>query len=322
MSGIKPPTLAADPNALSGVRRQAQSQDLAALKETTKQFESLLTKMMLKSMRDANKSFGDSLFGSSQQDMYQDMFDDQLTSQLAGGRGLGLADLLFQQLSRSTAGSKGASSPADALIANPAPTRAPRIAATQAASTRAATTQAQAATQPSTAKEDFVRSLLPLAREAGAQLGVDPHALVAQAALETGWGKSVPANASGDSSFNLFGIKAGARWSGATVSVPTREFESGTAVRRVESFRSYESAADSFRDYAGLIRNNPRYADAVGTGKDVAAFASALQQGGYATDPQYAVKVTAVANEVRALAGGPFKSGEPMPLYSFERKTS
>jgi flagellar protein FlgJ len=262
--------------------------------------------MMLKSMRDANHSFGDSLLGSSQQDMYQDMFDDQLTSQLAGGRGLGLSDLLFQQLSRSALGAKTTNSPAGALIANPAPTHAPRPQAAQ-----------------STAKQDFVRSMLPLAREAGAQLGVDPHTLVAQAALETGWGKSVPATPSGDSSFNLFGIKAGARWSGPSAAAPTREFEAGAPVRKVASFRSYDSAADSFRDYAGLIRNNPRYADAVGAGTDVAAFASALQQGGYATDPQYAQKVTALATEVRELAGGSaLKSVESMPLQSLERKSS
>lgn len=277
---------------------KGQPQDLAALKATTKQFESLLTKMMLKSMRDANKSFGDSLFGSSQQDMYQDMFDDQLTTQLAGGRGLGLGDLLFQQLSRSTLGQKqGSASPAAALTPNPAPTRIPRPSSQQISQQISEQTSQQTST-----KQDFVRTMLPLARQAGQELGVDPHALVAQAALETGWGKSVPAGAAGGSSFNLFGMKAGASWSGGTVEVPTHEVESGVAVRQLASFRAYESAADSFRDYAGVIRNNPRYAGAVGTGNDVAAFASALQQGGYATDPDYAQKVTAVANEVRGIA--------------------
>ena len=155
----------------------------------------------------------------------------------------------------------------------------------------------------------------PHAEKAAREIGVDPHALLAQAALETGWGRSVPCNGNGDCSFNLFGIKAGSQWSGATVSVPTLEFEDGVAVRKVERFRSYESAADSFRDYAGLIRDNVRYEDALGAGGDVASFASALQRGGYATDPGYARKIVAVAAEVRAVMnGGALKSNVDVPL--------
>jgi flagellar protein FlgJ len=140
----------------------------------------------------------------------------------------------------------------------------------------------------------------PHAQQAGEALGVDPSALVAQAALETGWGRAVP-NHSDGSSFNLFGIKAGSSWDGATANVPTLEFEDGVAVRKVERFRAYASAADSFNDYAQLIGNNPRYENARGAGGDVATFASALQDGGYATDPNYAQKIVAVADEVRAL---------------------
>jgi flagellar protein FlgJ len=150
-------------------------------------------------------------------------------------------------------------------------------------------------------KSDFISQMWPHAKAAADELGVDPHALLAQAALETGWGKSVPCNASGECSFNLFGIKAGNSWSGASVNVPTLEFEEGVAVRKVERFRAYESPADSFRDYAKLIGNNARYENAVGTGDNVAAFASALQQGGYATDPNYARKLVAVAHELRGL---------------------
>ena len=138
----------------------------------------------------------------------------------------------------------------------------------------------------------------PHAQRAASQLGVDPNALVAQAALETGWGRSVPSQSGGSSSFNLFGIKAGSNWEGATTNVPTLEFEEGVAVRRVERFRAYDSPADSFSDYARLIGNNPRYENARGAGGDVATFASALQDGGYATDPNYAQKVVAVADEV------------------------
>jgi flagellar protein FlgJ len=150
-----------------------------------------------------------------------------------------------------------------------------------------------------TSKDDFISQLRPHAEQAARELGVDANALLAQAALETGWGRSVPCNSNGDCSFNLFGIKAGSQWSGATVNVPTLEFEEGIPVRKVERFRAYDSPADSFRDYAALIRDSSRYANARGAGDNIEAFATALQQGGYATDPHYAQKIAAVASEVR-----------------------
>jgi peptidoglycan hydrolase FlgJ len=259
----------ADFQGLASLKNDAKDKAPTALKEAARQFESLFTQMLLKSMRDANKSFGeDSLFGSDQGDMYQDMFDDQIAMQLSKGKGLGLADMLVRQLQGGVQSAEKTSAPA---------TSAP------AADSHALTTS----------KEDFLRQLRPHAEQAARELGVDPNALLAQAALETGWGRSVPSN-------NLFGIKAGGDWSGATVSVPTLEFEEGIPVRKVERFRAYDSPADSFRDYAALIRDSSRYASARGAGDNVEAFATALQQGGYATDPHYAQKIAAVASEVRA----------------------
>lgn len=265
----------ADFQGLAALKNDAKGQAPAALKEAARQFEALFTQMLLKSMREANKSFGeDSLFGSDQADMYQDMFDDQMALQMSKGRGLGLADMLVRQLAGSaSAGEASAPAPSE-----PSAIRHPL----------------------SASKDDFIRNLRPHAEQAARELGVDADALLAQAALETGWGRSVPCNAQGDCSFNLFGIKAGSRWSGATVNVPTLEFESGIPVRKVERFRAYDSPADSFRDYAALIRDSSRYANARGTGENVEAFAAALQQGGYATDPNYAQKIAAVASEVRA----------------------
>jgi flagellar protein FlgJ len=274
-----------DFSALASLRNDARAQDPSALKEAAKQFESLFTQMLLKSMRDANRSFGeDSLFGSSQGDFYQDMFDDQIAMHLSKGKGLGLADMLVQQLTQ--AGMvKSSEATSDARAS--APTQ---------------TISSSADHQPLTkSKEDFVRIMWPHAQRAGNALGVDPSALVAQAALETGWGRAVPSQASGSSSFNLFGIKAGSSWDGATAHVPTLEFEDGVPVRKVARFRAYDSPADSFNDYARLIGGNPRYENARGAGGDVATFASALQEGGYATDPNYAQKVVAMADEVRAL---------------------
>ncbi len=296
-----------DFSALASLRNDARAQAPGALKEVAKQFESLFTQMLLKSMRDANKGFGeDSIFGSQQGDFYQDMFDDQLTMQMSKGKGLGLADMLVQQLTQA-----GMVKPTDAAATG--------VDKTAHASTP--TISYGDDHQPlSASKADFVRTMWPHAQRAGSQLGVDPNALLAQAALETGWGKSVPSQSGGSSSFNLFGIKAGSSWSGATAQVPTLEFEEGVAVRRVERFRAYDSPADSFSDYARLIGTNPRYENAVGAGGDVATFASALQEGGYATDPNYAQKVVAVADEVRSLTANAapvetFKSAAALPLH-------
>src|SRR5688572_23957493 len=252
-----------DFSALASLRNDAKAQDPAALKEAAKQFESLFTQMLLKSMRDANRSFGeDSLFGSSQGDFYQDMFDDQIALHLSKGKGLGLADMLVQQLTQA-----GMVKPSEAA------TDAQSTAPTQ-------TISSNTDHQPlAKSKEDFVRMMLPHAQRAGNALGVDPSALVAQAALETGWGRAIPNHADG-SSYNLFGIKAGSSWEGATANVPTLEFEDGVAVRKVERFRAYDSPADSFNDYARLIGNNPRYENVRGAGGDVTTFASALQDGG------------------------------------------
>jgi flagellar protein FlgJ len=268
---------------LASLRHEAatKTEDVATLKQAAKQFESLFTQMMLKSMRDANKAFSEgSMFSSSQGDFYQDMFDDQISMELSKGKGLGLADVLVRQLATS-----GMVKDMDAAAASEAASKA----------------QFPADHQPlAKSKEDFVKMMWPHAQKAGEALGVDPSALVAQAALETGWGRAVPNNANGSSN-NLFGIKAGSSWEGATANVPTLEFEDGVAVRKVDKFRAYSSPADSFNDYAKLIGNNPRYENARGAGGDVTTFASAVQDGGYATDPNYAQKIVGIADEVRAL---------------------
>lgn len=276
---------------LASLRNDAtRTQDTATLKEAAKQFESLFTQMMLKSMRDANRSFSEgSMLSSSQGDFYQDLFDDQIAMELSKGKGLGLADVLVRQLAQSGMAS--------------APSSAQSVPATNDHRPLASS------------KEDFVKMMWPHAQRAGEALGVDPSALVAQAALETGWGRAVPSH-TGGSSFNLFGIKAGSGWEGATANVPTLEFEDGVAVRKIERFRAYESPADSFDDYARLIGNNPRYENARGAGGDVATFASALQEGGYATDPNYAQKIVAVADEVRALTNNQASSDHSLKFAS------
>lgn len=269
------------------LRRNARADDPSALREVARQFESIFTKMMLDGMRSA--SFGDPLFGSDQGDMYQDMMDDQLAVEMSQGRGLGLADLLIRQLSGGAQSIAGG--PGDVA--------------------------GGAAPVDDAAKRAFIDTLLPQAEAAGRELGVDPRAIIAQAALETGWGTADPGSA--QASNNLFGIKA-TGWDGATVLADTTEYAGGVAGSERARFRAYASHQDSIDDYVGLLRDNPRYTAALGTGEDVHAFATALQRGGYATDPDYARKLVAVTQQVRQQLGArpdlaaPLKADHTPPL--------
>ena len=321
----------ADTGNLTALQQAAAAHNPQALKEAAQQFESLFTGMVLKSMREAN--FGDSLFGSDQEDMYQDMYDDQIASEISKGRGLGLADMLVQQLRRSglpgttqgssaTSGSSGSSTGATGASGASAGTGASGTSSSAAATTSSST----ASSCPSTAQQlQFAQSLWPEAQQAARQLGVSPVSLVAQAALETNWGRSMPRSAGGSSSNNLFGIKAGATWNGGSVQNTTQEYDSGTATAVKAQFRSYTSPSQCFQDYVSLLQSNPRYAGALGTGADTQAFATALQSGGYATDPAYASKLGAVANTLTrtltqalqgAVAGGSLKSVASLPTTS------
>jgi len=266
----------------AALRRGAQENDPKVLREAAKQFESMFTKMMLESMRKA--SFGDPMFGSDQGDMYQGMMDDQMAVQLSQGKGLGLADMLIRQLSHGAVnGSAQTEAPAGNVVDD-------------------------------ARKQRFIEQVMPHAQAAARELGVDPRAVVAQAALETGWGTSQPADAGG-TSHNLFGIKAGGSWRGASVGSDTTEYLAGNAGTESARFRSYEDIAESVADYVRVLKDNPRYAAALNTGDDVRAFANALQKGGYATDPEYANKLVAVAERLGLAAPvTSFKSAGDAPI--------
>ena len=270
--------------ALSGfnsMRAAAQSDAKSALPAVAKQFESIFTQMMLKSMREAGA--GDGLTDSQAGDSWRDMFDQQLSINLSqSGKGLGIAQMLIKQLGGSTGDGSGASADAVQQQLN------------SAASSVASAAQKAEPFLPQNAA-DFVAKLLPSAQEAAKKLGVSVKAVLAQAALETQWGQHMP-HGKGQSSNNLFGIKAGSSWDGKKVSVPTVEYEDGVAVRKQANFRAYNSAGESFDDYAKMISENPRYAGAKGHGDDVMGFAKGLVAGGYATDPSYAHKLAAIAN--------------------------
>ena len=308
-----------------------------ALPAVAKQFEAIFTQMMLKSMRDANASMGSDIAGSEQANSYRDMFDQQLSLTLANGRnGLGIAKMLVRQLGGKSEPAQAAATAGNGL---PLPTATVLNANVRALLQLGSDRPAGAGSDPSvdslgmpptagagsswqsaldrmargamevaaTAAQvvpggdpvSFVRALAPHAAAAAKKLGVSVRALLAQAALETGWGKHLPSHGNGSSSFNLFGIKAGSSWDGDKVSVPTLEYENGVAVRRRDNFRAYDSPSGSFADYARLLADSPRYAQALGQGENIAAFARGLMHGGYATDPAYVAKLTAIANSAQ-----------------------
>jgi peptidoglycan hydrolase FlgJ len=272
----------ADPANLNGLKREG-AQSPEGLREVARQFESLFTTMMLKSMRSASE--GDPMFGSDQADFYQDMFDQQLAVELGKGRGLGLADMLVRQL-------MGGAVDAPGTATAPLPSSAGGSGAT--------------ADWPPRSQEDFITAIRPAATRAARELGVDPDTVIAHAALETGWGKSVPTGANGQPGYNLFGIKAGGQWQGAATASQTHEFLGGRMQQVSAEFRAYASPEQSMQDYVRLLKGSPRYASALGTGSDVESFARGLANGGYATDPDYVAKLTAVAARL--------KGGNSLPL--------
>lgn len=274
-----------DLSGFNALRQSAQADAKSALPVVAKQFESIFTQMVLKSMRDAN--FGDPNFDSQAGDSWQGLADHQLAVTLSNqGHGLGIAEMLVRQL-----GGKDAATPAAAgQGGDDWKSRLGSVA-------RAVGSSVQAVSHfiPGD-PADFVTKMAPFAQKAAEKLGVSVRAVLAQAALETQWGKHMPQHGDGTPSYNLFGMKAGSSWDGERVSVPTLEVEGGVPVRKRAAFRAYESPAQSFDDYARLLGDNPRYAQALGKGDDVAGFARGLVQGGYATDPSYAHKIAVIAN--------------------------
>jgi flagellar protein FlgJ len=264
---------------LARLRADAAQSSPDSAREAARQFEALFVQMMLKSMRDASSAYGE------QRDRtYDEMFDQQIALEMTRGRGLGLADMLVQQLRLSTPEGAG---PDDA---------APGAAAGAPAAPAAGATAAPAAAATSTpaTPAEFVRELWPHAERAGRELGVDPRAIVAQAALETGWGSRQIRDEAGRSANNLFGIKADGRWDGRRVGVNTLEYEGGLPAPVRAQFRAYDSLAEGVADYVRFLKDNPRYRAALEAGGDAGAYAGELQAAGYATDPRYADKIRSI----------------------------
>ncbi len=291
-----------DPNALGDLKRLARNNDPEALKAAARQFESLFLGMVLKSMRASVQGSG--LMDNESTKLYQSLLDQQLAANMAASGGSGLANALVRQLGGDQTTPPTAEEIARGFDmatvirrpANAAVTPMPPVDDTaRSAAIRRSTTIAPTPAEISSDAAAFVREVLPHAQAASRETGIPAHFMIAQAALETGWGKYQLRNANGQPSHNLFNIKAGRSWQGATVGVAATEYVNGRPVTEQSNFRAYGSYADSFRDYARLIANNPRYAQVLGQ-QDAAGFARELQNAGYATDPRYAEKLTRIIN--------------------------
>ena len=266
--------LALDARGLDTLRLQAKQNPEQASKAVAQQFEAVFLQMMLKSMRDATPQDGPT--DSDQTRMYTSMLDQQIAQSLSA-KGIGLADVMLRQLRRSQ---PAAPSDTSAVPLAPLP---------------ATSKPAEAKTGGPVASQNFLSRMKEHAIAASNATGIPAKFLLGHAALESGWGKGEIRNADGSASHNLFGIKAGRNWKGATVDVTTTEYVDGAPRKMVQTFRAYASYAQAFQDYASLMKNSPRYA-AVLKQSDGAGFAQGLQRAGYATDPRYAEKLTGILN--------------------------
>ncbi|MET0962591.1 MAG: flagellar assembly peptidoglycan hydrolase FlgJ [Noviherbaspirillum sp.] len=291
------PSISGDGADLPALRRAGRADSPEALRAAARQFEGLFMNMVMKSMREATPQ--DSPFDSQQSRMYTSMLDQKVSDKFAQ-RGMGLADALMRQLSNNASGTTlpAGLEQAGAAAMPAAPVKPTGLSATPPgqATPLEISSARQYPARPGHVQE-FQNKLASHANEASRATGIPAKFMLGQAALETGWGKREIRGADGGASHNLFGIKATGNWTGKTVEVATTEYVNGVAEKRMEKFRAYDSYADSFRDYASLLKNNPRYKHVIANGQDATAFAQGLQNAGYATDPNYAAKLSRIIRQ-------------------------
>jgi len=287
-SGAAMASSSGDATSIAALRSAAARDPKAAIRETARQFEALFMQQLMKSMREATMSSG--MLENSGSQLGTEMLDTQYANKMSGLPG-GLAAAIARQLERQM----GAG--AAAALAAPA-----SAAAAGAPSASASAPSAEAV--PLSARQiDFIRSHQQAARASEAASGIPASFMVAQAAHESAWGQREIRNADGTSAHNLFGIKAGPGWSGPVAEITTTEYVGGEAQKVTAKFRAYASYGESFRDYAKLMKESPRYAGVVARAAQAPAsaasaqgFAQGLQRAGYATDPAYASKLARLIN--------------------------
>jgi flagellar protein FlgJ len=282
---VNPTRMVSDAASLDGLRNVAARDPKTAAKEVARQFESLFMNELLKSMRASIESSG--MTDNAGTKLGTELLDAQLANKMVGRPG-GLSEVIARQLERQMSLTQGpipsTSSANNSLPVISAPGSTPKI--------------------PEKSAAGFIEQHSSAAQAAADKTGIPAPFMLAQAALETGWGKREIIGNDGSVSHNLFGIKAGANWKGPTVDVTTTEYIGGRPQQVVQSFRAYASEAQSFADYANLIKNSPRYAAVMAAGSDAKGFAQGLQKAGYATDPAYADKLGKVIDTTVRLQRG------------------
>ncbi len=272
---------------LVDVRHEMAHGDRGPVREAAAQFEALFIQTLMKNMRDA--SLGEGIFDSEQHKLYQGMLDQQFAIKMASGECIGIAEMRVRQLGGGESDEAADAGSKPAVTVSTGESLLPVINRPGSA---------EKPPEPEKVRFDspeaFVRELWPHVKEIANKLGVEARGIMAQAALETGWGRHVPQGADGASSFNVFGIKADKRWDGDAVTKQTLEFRDGLPRPESARFRAYSSVAESVKDYFEFLTGNPRY-DGVSKANTAADFGRSLAEAGYATDPDYADKIERLA---------------------------
>lgn len=310
--------LAAGGASLDALRGAAARNPADTVKEVSRQFEALFMQELMKSMRATTMDSG--MLSNSATAMGGDMLDQQYAMQLSGQPG-GLAAAIARQLERQM----GVASTTETVPGNPRFLPLPGLRSGQGNASGNAVSALSGATESDSAgavtpygsnAQQFVASQAQAAARVSAESGIPADFMLAQAAHETGWGRREIRGRDGSTSHNLFGIKAGAGWNGPTVTTTTTEVIDGEPRKVQAQFRAYASYEDSFRDYARLIGNSPRYAAARRATDDPGAFARELQRAGYATDPDYAAKLTRVIQTTQRLQRSLGRAGQSADIQA------
>ena len=322
LSGLQAGNTYTDISSLQTLKGRTKDGDHEATKQVAKQFEAIFLQMMLASMRktvQVNEEFG------NEKSMYYDLFDKQVAIEMSNRGGIGITKMMMSQLgvdesksnneksaelnSLVTAFTNNASLPKSSGVSTDVSKLKEALSVKEVADVtfedvKTNIDKAVPAAEVEDVKTElnfnspieFIRQLWHSAGDMIAEKGLDPRAIIAQAALETGWGKHVIKKSDGESSHNMFGIKSNNGWSGDKVLANTLEYKDGVMARAKESFRSYDSLVDSVKDYVQFISDNARYKDAVANQNNPERYVQELQRAGYATDPNYADKIINIIN--------------------------
>ncbi|TGB75477.1 MULTISPECIES: flagellar assembly peptidoglycan hydrolase FlgJ [unclassified Escherichia] len=285
-----------DAQSLNDLKAKAGEDPAANIRPVARQVEGMFVQMMLKSMREALPK--DGLFSSENTRLYTSMYDQQIAQQMTAGKGLGLAEMMVEQMTPEQP------LPAEEMPAGPMKFPLETVMSFQNKALKQMVQKALPhnfdALLPGDSKA-FLAQLSQPAQLASQQSGVPHHLILAQAALESGWGQRQIRRENGEPSYNVFGVKASGNWKGPVTEITTTEYENGEAKKVKAKFRVYSSYFEALSDYVGLLTRNPRYA-AVTRAASAELGAQALQDAGYATDPEYARKLTNMIQQLKSVS--------------------